>query len=273
MPHPPPPTLIDEPTPEEVIELCEKLQARNSARPRDYALVLTVLLVGMLVSFVGLSEMMGRFGAIGWTFVLGISLIVGGVVGVVFLANPLELIRITRSLQASSDPNVIPPLLDALTLALQVSKNGSTIRQLRRTLAVQILRLSVNDSVVLREEHWEVLYRHLNSHTALRLTVDADDFAFTLAILDLITRRRDTRYIGTIRGMMFGFGTRGKQLREMTKECLVVLEEQKRKEDESRILLRASQPKAQSETLLRPAGYSSDAQAQELLRADLSQHS
>lgn len=105
-------------------------------------------------------------------------------------------------------------------------------------------------------------------HTVLHFTVDLDDLALTLSILDLLKRRRDARYIATVKSMSFIFGAKGTQLREAVKECLAVLEEQKRKEDESKILLRPSQPKNQSETLLRPAGYTDTTQAQELLRAD-----
>ncbi len=261
------------PTIEEVTDLCEKLKERNATYHRDNGIVSFILSAGIVLSVIGLIALMDRRGELGFSLISGLALILGGIAGVIYLAIPSNLITIARRLQLSSDPNVIPPLLGALAIALQVSKNNISVRQLRRTLATLLLRLSAEDSVVFNEENWEVLRLHLARHNLVYLKIDAADLAFAVAILDLLKRRRDTRYIATVREISYVIGAKGKQMREAAKECLAVLEEQKRKEEESQILLRASEPKGSNDTLLRPAGYSSDTQAQELLRADLSQHS
>jgi|GEM_PF-3996325 len=248
------PILNSEPSPEEVIELLQRLKTKNERRRTDYYFVIASVVGGLFLSpFVPF---------------IGLPLFFGGLLGCCYLLLPHEVTKIARRLEKSSDPNIVPPLLDALETALKISANNNAVKQLRRTLAVLLSCLSTNDSAVLSHQNWELIQRHLALHTILHFTVDPADLALTSSILDLLKRRHDTRYIATIKSMLFVFGSKGSQLREAVRECLIVLEEQKRKEDESKILLRASQLTSHSDTLLRPAGYSDTTQAQELLRPD-----
>jgi hypothetical protein len=254
-----------EPSPEEVIELLQRLKTKNELRHHYFGGVAAGLVLGLVLSLMGFAAAVGKPSSLALLYV-GLFLLAGGTIGVCYLALPYEVMRIARRLEMSTDPNTVPPLLDALETALQVSANNNAVKQLRRTLSVLLSRLSVDDSVVLTHENWETLRKHLTRHFLFR--IDPDELALTFSTLDLITRRRDTRFIATISNISFPYGDTGTKLREMVWECLAVLDKQKRKEDESKMLLRASQPKNQSETLLRPAGYTDTTQAQELLRAN-----
>ena len=265
------PLPFDEPSPQEVIELLQRLEWKNELRRRYLSGTATILVLGMVLSLYGSFPALNGQG--NFLLMFGLTLLAGGTIGVCYLALPDELIRIARRLEKSTDPNTISPLIDALETALKVSSNNGAVKQLRRTLATLLARLLADDSIVLSERNWETLRQHLAFHATLHFILDQNDLALTLAVLDLIKRRRDTRFIATIRNISFVFGAKGSEMRQAVQDCLVVLEEQKRKEDESKILLRASEPKSHSDTLLRPAAYGSEVQAQELLRADLSQHS
>ena len=106
------------PTTEEVIALCQKLKARNATQRRDRGIVSFTLIIGMIMAVKGLFPMLAGSQPPGVWFISGASLLAGGIIGVVYLALPSDLMKIARRLQLSTDPNVIPPLLDALTLAL-----------------------------------------------------------------------------------------------------------------------------------------------------------
>jgi MFS family permease len=263
---------LSPPTPEEVIELCQKLKTHSATRRRGLGLVIAALAGGMILSIVGSFSLIGKFASPPWQIISGLALLASGFAGAVMLVLPSELIRVAKRLEKSADPNVIPPLIDALVVARQISTNSATVQQLRRTLAILLRRLSPEASSVLSEENWRVLHQHMSAQAMVmpRLLIDANDLAFTLAILDLIARRRDTPYIGTVRSISYAFGVRERQLREAVRACLVVLEEQQKKEQESQMLLRASTPANQSETLLRPATPGSTTDAQELLRPNAS---
>jgi hypothetical protein len=240
---------LSPPTPEEVIELCQKLKTHSATRRRGLGLVIAALAGGMILSIVGSFSLIGKFASPPWQIISGLALLASGFAGAVMLVLPSELI-----------------------FARQLSTNSATVQQLRRTLAILLRRLSPEASSVLSEENWRVLHQHMSAQAMVmpRLLIDANDLAFTLAILDLIARRRDTPYIGTVRSISYAFGVRERQLREAVRACLVVLEEQQKKEQESQMLLRASTPANQSETLLRPATPGSTTDAQELLRPNAS---
>lgn len=253
----------------EVIELLLRLTRKDGLRRQYLGIVVGILILGVVMTLWGLAATLDKPAAF-VPLMLGLSVLATGIIGTTYLALPYELRQIARRLEQATDPDIVPTLLDSLSTALKVSSNDGTVRQLRHTLAVLLKRLSVEDSAVLTPENWDVIQRHLSNHVMLNLHIDTEDLSFTTAILDLLKRRRDTRYIATIKNITFGVGSKWKILREAVKDCLVVLEEQKRKEEESSVLLRASAPKDHSETLLRPAGYGDTQEAQELLRPNSS---
>lgn len=261
--------LPEPPTYEEVTELCAELSA-EAARKWRYRQRLTVafLLGFCLMPFLmfGAGSILSAIGG------FGVLLLMGCVLASFGLAISFRSERIMKRLALTRDTRAVVPLLDIMRGAAEMRHTDVySNRLLWNTLAFLLPRLSDAEAKAVLAQYGEDVRLFLMDLPSPRVVVTPAQAAVGSAMLDLIRRCKDTKPFATVKALA-NCPARGQNLQTLQRAaqmCLVVLEEQKLKEEQGRVLLRAAEivPSEQPDTLLRPAGYQQTTDAQELLRA------